>query len=160
MIVTNHTYDVIGAYVPTKDMGGGGGLKYAASTIVFLSKSKDRDGKEVVGNIIRATLQKSRFTREQSKVETKLSYSSGLDRYHGLIDLAVEAGIWSSSGGRVEIDGKKMFGKVIRENPTEYFTQDILDQLDLYCKKKFRYGNDNDESVTNEEITVEETTDE
>ena len=25
MIVTNHTYDVIGAYVPTKEMGGGSG---------------------------------------------------------------------------------------------------------------------------------------
>ena len=53
MIVTNHTYDVIGAYVPTKEMGGGSGLKYAASTIVYLSKSKDRDSdKNVVGNII------------------------------------------------------------------------------------------------------------
>ena len=35
MIVTNHTYDVIGAYVPTKEMGGGSGLKYAASTIIL-----------------------------------------------------------------------------------------------------------------------------
>ena len=40
MIVTNHTYDVIGAYVPTKEMGGGSGLKYAASTIIYLSKKK------------------------------------------------------------------------------------------------------------------------
>ena len=42
MIVTNHTYDVIGAYVPTKEMGGGSGLKYAASTIIHLSKRKKR----------------------------------------------------------------------------------------------------------------------
>ena len=27
MIVTNHTYDVIGSYVPMKEMGGGAGLK-------------------------------------------------------------------------------------------------------------------------------------
>ena len=45
LIVTNHTYDVIGAYVPTKEMGGGSGLKYAASTIVYLSKKKEKDGK-------------------------------------------------------------------------------------------------------------------
>ena len=37
MIVTNHTYDVVGSYIPTKEMGGGSGLKYAASTIVYLS---------------------------------------------------------------------------------------------------------------------------
>ena len=35
LIVTNHTYDVIGSYVPTKEMGGGSGLKYAASTIIY-----------------------------------------------------------------------------------------------------------------------------
>jgi len=42
MIVTNHTYDVIGAYVPTKEMGGGSGLKYAASTIIHLVRKKKR----------------------------------------------------------------------------------------------------------------------
>ena len=40
LLVTNHTYDVVGAYIPTKEMGGGSGLKYAASTIIYLSKKK------------------------------------------------------------------------------------------------------------------------
>ena len=40
MIVTNHTYDVVGSMFPTKEMGGGSGLKYAASSIVYLSKKK------------------------------------------------------------------------------------------------------------------------
>jgi RecA/RadA recombinase len=52
LIVTNHTYDVIGSYIPTKEMGGGSGLKYAASTIVYLSKAKEKDGSEVVGTVI------------------------------------------------------------------------------------------------------------
>ena len=60
MIVTNHTYDVIGAYVPTKEMGGGSGLKYAASTIIYLSKKKEKDGTTVVGNLIKAKTAKSR----------------------------------------------------------------------------------------------------
>ena len=38
MVVTNHTYDVVGSYIPMKEMGGGSGLKYAASSIVYLSK--------------------------------------------------------------------------------------------------------------------------
>ena len=54
MIVTNHTYDVIGAYVPTKEMGGGSVLKYAASTIIYLSKKKEKDGTTVVGNLIKS----------------------------------------------------------------------------------------------------------
>ena len=53
MIVTNHTYDVIGSYVPTKEMGGGSGLKYAASTIIYLSKKKRKDGTAIVGNLIK-----------------------------------------------------------------------------------------------------------
>ena len=48
LIVTNHTYDLIGSYVPTKEMGGGSGLKYASSTIIYLSKKKEKDQSEVV----------------------------------------------------------------------------------------------------------------
>jgi len=88
MIVTNHTYDVIGSYVPTKEMGGGTGLKYAASTIIYLGKKKEKDGTEVVGNIIKCEAKKSRLTKEGSKVETRLYFDErGLDRYYGLLEL-------------------------------------------------------------------------
>ena len=53
MIVTNHTYDVIVAYVPTKEMGGAVDSKYAASTIIYLTKKKEKDGTDIVGNLIR-----------------------------------------------------------------------------------------------------------
>jgi RecA/RadA recombinase len=157
MVVTNHTYAAVGAYVPTKVMGGGDGLKYAASTIVFLSKSQDKDGTEVIGNIIKCKLEKSRLTKEKSMVETNLSFKTGLDRYHGLIDLAVGAGIWKDAGGRIELqDGSKVFGKVIRGNPEKYFTGDILDRIDTYTKKKFLYGSEYDEPVeTLEEVEAE-----
>lgn len=155
MVVTNHTYAAVGAYIPTKVMGGGDGLKYAASSIVFLSKSQDKDGTEVVGNIIKCKLEKSRFTREKSMVETKLSFTKGLDRYHGLTDLAVEAGIWKAQGGRIEVhDGRKVFGKNIANNPTDFFSEDILSQLDKYCKSKYNYGSDED--VTEVEEVVDE----
>jgi len=43
MVVTNHTYDVVGSMFPQKEMGGGSGLKYAASSIVYLSKKKEKE---------------------------------------------------------------------------------------------------------------------
>ena len=52
MVVTNHTYDVVGSMFPTKEMGGGSGLKYAASTIIYLSKKKEKDGSEVILSLI------------------------------------------------------------------------------------------------------------
>ena len=77
MVVTNHTYDVVGSYVPMKEMGGGSGLKYAASSIVYLSKKKEKDGTEVVGNIIKAKNQKSRLQKNiiySKKYLQSLSY--------------------------------------------------------------------------------------
>ena len=66
MIMTNHTYDVIGSMFPQKEMGGGSGLKYAASSIIYLSKRKEKDGTEVVGNIIHCKNFKSRITKAVS----------------------------------------------------------------------------------------------
>ena len=123
LIVTNHTYDVIGAYVPTKEMGGGSGLKYAASTIVYLSKKKEKDGKEVIGNIIKAKTHKSRLTKENRDVEVRLYYDErGLDRYYGLLELGEIGGMWKNVAGRYEINGKKLYAKQILANTEEYFT--------------------------------------
>ena len=141
LIVTNHTYDVIGSYVPTKEMGGGSGLKYAASTIIYLSKSKEKDGKEVIGNIIKAKTAKSRLSKENQQVEIRLFYDErGLDKYYGLLELAVEAGIWKQAAGRYEIDGKKIYGKTILANPEEYFTDEVMEQLDVVARGTFSYG--------------------
>jgi hypothetical protein len=145
LIVTNHVYDVVGAYIPMKEMSGGSGLKYTASTIVFLSKRKDKDGTEVVGNIVRCKLQKSRLTKENSQVEIKITYSTGLDRYYGLLDIAEKYGIIKKVSTRYELsNGVKVFGKNINEEPEKYFTKDILDQIDEACKKEFLYGQDNE----------------
>jgi len=141
MIVTNHTYDVIGSYVPTKEMGGGSGLKYAASTIIYLSKKKEKDGTEIVGNIIKAKTAKSRLSKENKDVEIRLFYDErGLDRYYGLLQLGEIGGLWKNVAGRYEIDGKKVYAKAILKEPETYFTPEVMQQLDEIAKKEFSYG--------------------
>ena len=141
LIVTNHTYDVIGSYVPTKEMGGGSGLKYAASTIIYLSKSKEKDGTEVVGNIIKAKTAKSRLSKENSEVKVRLYYDErGLDKYYGLLELGEAGGLWKQIAGRWEIDGKKVFAKAVYAEPEKYFTEEVLEKLDVIAKSKFAYG--------------------
>ena len=141
MIVTNHTYDVIGAYVPTKEMGGGSGLKYAASTIIHLSKKKEKDGTEVIGNIIKAKTAKSRLSKENQDVEVRLYYDErGLDRYYGLLELGEIGGLWKNVAGRYEMDGKKIYAKQILANPEEYFTAEVMEKLDVIAKSEFSYG--------------------
>ena len=141
LIVTNHTYDVIGAYVPTKEMGGGSGLKYAASTIIYLGKKKEKDGKEVVGNIIKAKTHKSRLSKENKQVEIRLFYDDrGLDKYYGLLELGELGGLWKNVAGRYEMNGKKIYAKQILANPEEYFTPDVMQALDEIAAKEFSYG--------------------
>ena len=143
MIMTNHTYDVIGSMFPQKEMGGGSGLKYAASTIIYLSKRKEKVGTEVVGNIIHCKNYKSRITKENAMIDVKLTYSKGLDKHYGLLQLGEEAGIFKKVSTRFETpDGTKVFGKQINDNPEKYFTKEVLEKIDDYTKQKFTYGQD------------------
>ena len=142
MIVTNHTYDVIGAYVPTKEMGGGSGLKYAATSIIYLSKSKEKDGKEVIGNIIKAKMAKSRLSKENQQVGIRLFYDErGLDRYYGLLELGEAGGLWKNVAGRYDMgDGKKIYAKQILADPEKYFTEEVMEKLDVIAKGTYSYG--------------------
>jgi RecA/RadA recombinase len=154
LIVTNHTYDEMGLFA-RKVMGGGSGLKYAASSIIFLSKKKEKDGKDVIGNIIHCKNEKSRLTIENKMVDVVLRYESGLDRYYGLLELAIKYDIFKQTSTRVELpDGTTQFGKTINNNPEKYFTPEILDKLNDAAKQEFLYGNeirtDNTEESDNE----------
>ena len=141
MVVTNHTYDVIGSMFPQKEMGGGSGLKYAASSIIYLSKKKEKDGTEVVGNIIHCKNHKSRLTKENKMVDVRLTYDKGLDKYYGLLELAEKYDIFKKVSTRFELpDGSKQFGKTILSSPETYFTEDIMKQLDEAANKEFKYA--------------------
>ena len=141
MIVTNHTYDVIGSYIPTKEMGGGTGLKYAASTIIYLGKKKEKEGTELVGNIIKCEAKKSRLTKEGSKVETRLYFDErGLDKYYGLLELGEQYGVFKRKGNRVVVGESSVYPSVILADPSKYFTEEVMQQLEEAAKKEFSYG--------------------
>lgn len=143
LLVTNHTYDVIGSYVPMKDMSGGEGLKYAASTIIFLSKSKKRDDttKEVTGAIITAKTYKSRLTVENKDIDTLLDHQKGLNKYYGLLELAEKYGVTKRVANKHTFpNGKSAFEKAIYKDPQNYFTEEVLKEIDAAAKKEFLYG--------------------
>lgn len=141
LFVTNHVYDMIGAYVPTKVQAGGTGAVYAASTELQLSKAKEKDADGAVnGAIVTVTASKSRFTREGLKVKCLIKYEGGLDRYYWLTEIAMAAGVFKKNSTRIELpDGTKVFGKALKDNPEKYFTNDILEQIDAWVQRKFKY---------------------
>ena len=142
MIVTNHTYDVIGSYVPMKEMGGGAGLKYAASSIIFLTKSKEKEGTDLVGNIIKCEAKKSRLSKEGSKVATRLFFDErGLDKYYGLLELGEKYGVFKRVGNRIAVGGSNVYPKSILSNPEKYFTDEVMAKLEEAARTEYSYGN-------------------
>ncbi len=160
IFITAHTYKDIMSFIPQDVVAGGEALQYAASSIIMLTKAKDKQGTELVGNIITCKAYKSRFTKEGTKVKTRLRFDTGLDRYYGMLELAEAAGVWKKIGNRYEVDGKLTFGKTIEENPKEYFTDEVLNKINEYVKLTFNYGTSSSKTFDTEEMeTISEETD-
>lgn len=141
------------SYVPTKTASGGGGAMYASSLVLDLSKKKDKDGTDVIGNIIKVKIEKSRYSRESQQVELKLNFKTGLDKYYGLLDIAEKAGIFKKVSTRYELpDGSKHFGKTINENPEQFYTPEIMEQIEKYVNKNFVLGSGTFDENTESDI--------
>ena len=79
---------------------------------------------------------------ENKMVDVLLTYDKGLDKYYGLLELAVAHGIFKQVSTRIELpDGSKQYAKTINKNPEKYFTEDIMKKLDECAEKEFKYGN-------------------
>ena len=124
----------------------------------MLGKKKDREGTELVGNIIKVKMFKSRLSKEGKEVEVKLSFEHGLDRYYGLLDLAEKYGLVKKVSTRVEMPGgAKVYAKQVYKDPTKYFTEEFLTQLDECAKNEYMYGINEDEgSISDTDVARED----
>ncbi len=152
MLVTNHVYDKIGEYIPTKEMGGGGGLKYAASVIIFLTakQAKDKDN-NLTGKYLTATAVKNRFCKEKSRVTTYLDFKRGLHPFYGLQDfgepmLTKEERGWS-------LNGKKISEKELWSTVWE---KDLLNHINENINKRFAFGENESEVELTSDVSEQE----
>ena len=80
-----------------------------------------------------------------------MNYESGLSPYYGLTDIAVKYGVFNKVSTRIELpDGKKVYEKQINESPEKYFTDSVMEQLEIAVGKEFKYGS----SVGDTEETI------
>jgi len=91
MVVVNHTYKEIGLY-PKDIVGGGTGSYYSADNIYILGRQQEKDGTEVIGYNFIINVEKSRYVREKSKIPVTVTFEGGINRYSGLLDIALETG--------------------------------------------------------------------
>ena len=162
MVVVNHTYKEIGMF-PKDIVGGGTGSYYSADTIWILGRQQEKTGGEITGYNFIINVEKSRFVREKSKVPITVSFDGGIQKYSGLLDIALEGGFVQkpAAGWYAKVDPKtgEIDGNKVRESDTsnKEFWKDILksEKFKEYVKQKYSiaYG-----SIMGEDVSEQETT--
>jgi RecA/RadA recombinase len=120
-IVINHVYEETGLYAKTI-VSGGTGVMYSANQVFVIGRSQEKEGTEVVGYKFTINIEKSRFVKEKSKLPFTVTFDGGINKWSGLLDLAMEAGIVKkpSNGwyARVDTDTGELEDKKWREADT------------------------------------------
>ena len=148
MVVVNHTYKTIEMY--SKDVvSGGTGIVYSADTIWILGRQQEKDGTDLVGYNFIINVEKSRFVKEKSKIPITVSFEGGIEKYSGLLDVAIEGGfVQKPSNGwyaKVDMATGELGNKVrIKDTLNKEFWDDILSNQKFkdYIKKTYEvsYG--------------------
>lgn len=131
MVVVNHTYMEIGLF-PKAIVGGGTGSYYSADNIYIIGRQQEKTGTEITGYNFIINVEKSRHVREKSKIPVEVSFTGGISKWSGLLDIAIESGHvikpsmgWYSrvNGETGEIEEKKWRAK---DMDTKEFWMDVL----------------------------------
>ena len=131
LLAINHTYKEIGLF-PKDIVGGGTGIYYSADNIWILGRRQNKTGTEVTGYDFIVNVEKSRFVKEKSKIPISVSWDGGIERFSGLLDVALACGfVVKPSNGwyqLVNIETGEVIGTKVREKDTltEDFWRDIL----------------------------------
>ena len=166
MVVVNHTYKEIGMF-PKDIVGGGTGSYYSADNIYIVGRQQEKDGTEIVGYNFIINVEKSRYTKEKAKIPITVSFDGGIQRYSGLVDLAIEGGFVSkpSPGWYAKID--RTTGEIgdrvrFESTQTDEFWKDLLkyEPFKEYVKKKYEIAYSNIMGEDNISPTMESTEDE
>jgi len=91
MVVVNHIYMTQEMYSKPV-VSGGTGIYYSADNIWIIGRQQDKDDKELLGYHFMINIEKSRYVKEKSKIPITVNFDSGINRWSGLLDLAIEGG--------------------------------------------------------------------
>ena len=147
-IIINHTYKEQGSMYPKSVISGGTGVMYSANTAFIITKAQEKVGTDIVGYNFTINIEKSRFVKEKSKLTFQVLWDSGINKYSGLLEIALESGhvIKPSNGwySRVNVDTGEVEDKKYRlkDTYTKEFWNDILTSKSFqeFVKRKFQLG--------------------
>lgn len=102
LIAINHVYSEMGLF-PKSVMSGGSGILYSSDNVIFVTRSQEKDGKDLAGYNFNINIEKSRYAKEKSRIPITVMFDGGINKYSGLMALAIEAGMIKQSGAWYQI---------------------------------------------------------
>ena len=161
ILITNHVYDDPSAMYPSleKNMPGGKAAVYLPSVTIQLARKlvKDADNKQVndklaasqknySGVVIRALTVKNRFIKQYLEGEFYLSFSKGLDKYYGLLDIMKGMGVVDNSGSSyTDWTGDKLGYYKVWSKDIGLWENKLLPELEKRIKEHWAYGSSPDD---------------
>ena len=147
MLAINHTYQEIGLF-PKAVVSGGTGIYYSADNIWILGRQQEKKGTEIVGYNFVINIEKSRYVKEKSKIPITVSWEGGVEKYSGLLDVALAGGYARKpSNGWYEAMNPatgEVFGGKVRQADTltAEFWEPVFRQTDFkeFIKKQYTIG--------------------
>lgn len=143
-VIVNHIYESMDKYVPAK-MGGGNGIMYASNTVLFISKTKIKEGTELEGYTFNIKIEKSRYIKEGKSLGFDVLYDEGVQRLSGISELALEYGSLTQGGGwytQKNMLTGEVIGDKMRSSSGRYtqILEDLLTDIDFqkFVERKFK----------------------
>ena len=147
LVAINHTYKEIGLF-PKDIVGGGTGIYYSADNIWILGRQQEKQGTEVVGYNFVINVEKSRYVKEKSKIPIGVSWEGGVQKYSGLLDVALAGGyVAKPSNGwyqKVDTTTGELVGTKVRTKDTldAEFWEPIFETTNFadFLEKTYKIG--------------------
>ena len=147
LLAVNHTYMEIGLF-PKAIVGGGTGIYYSADNIWIIGRRQNKTGTEVTGYDFVVNIEKSRYVKEKSKIPVTVSWEGGVEKYSGLLEVALAAGyVGKPSNGwycRVDRETGEIVDPKYREKDTltAEFWDPIFNGTDFkeFIQKQYTIG--------------------
>jgi hypothetical protein len=143
-----HTYQTMELYSKAV-ISGGTGIMYSSNQAFIITKAQEKDSSGLVGWNFSINVEKSRYVREKAKLTFSVLYDGGINKWSGLMDLALESGhvIKPSNGWyqRVnmttgEIEEKKY--RMADTNSSKFWKEILADEsFNAFVEKKYLVSN-------------------
>lgn len=140
-IAVNHTYKEIGLF-PKDVVGGGTGIYYSADTIFIIGRKQEKVGTEIEGYHFILNVEKSRFVKEKSKLPITVTWDGGINKWSGLLDLAIDMGYIKSGGGWYTVTGADTKVRAKDTNNADFWLPILKSGFADAIEKKFAIGAD------------------